>query len=543
VITPRAQPAGKLGAPLSKAEVFSRAAPATLILIAEQDNRWNSALGVVVSPQGAVVSDTRLLNGIDMTAEKVKGKIHGFLYDPSLSSDDDPLLFLRAHPKEALPLLVVRSEPTTHLLMLQLPPPAPKKPYYFLDTQDTQGVTVGLDVVTLRTRGRQTLALGVGSIAAMRPGSASSSPPIPAMLELEPALVQDNAGGPVLSQSGRLLAISTYSDKALNASGQGRPVELIRELLAGKLGAAPVEPSKDDKPPPVEAPAESRNAVEAVRIGLGTALGLKLDKQQALLLQSEFISAMGQRGRLVLRDIDSVELLNGIIKALVKGSDPKGRVVSELFPQLMTDKKGIVWVKAGTTYRPVPGANGGLAAVDDLTGALYAVDAKRQVLLLDEVSSTWRVSPLAAVADLRASGGTLFALLQDGRIIAADRDAKNSRQLFPRSLKDASLDASQGVLYVITADGEVYRYRNKKWDQKTQPIAYSMKRMIVRGENWFGMDKGGRIFSSGVQRYIDRDGNIDRLWGVGRDLLVLSREGNRFYYNAGSDTWGPWPHW
>lgn len=522
--TPRPQPAVKLGPPLSKAEVFARAAPATLILIAAQDNRWNSALGVVVSPQGAVISDSRLLSGVE------KGKVYGFMYDPSLSGDEDPLLYLRAHQPQSIPLEVVRLDLQSHLLMLQLPAPQPKKSYAFLDVADTLGVNVGLDVVVLRTRGRQTLAMMSGTIAARTPE----------MLETEPPLNLETAGGPVLSLSGRLLAIATYSDKALHASGQARPVEMLRELLAGRLGGAPVA---SNVPTATEAPVESRNAVEAVRIGFGMALGQKLDKKPALVLHSEFVSAMAQRGRAVIRDIESVDAINAMIKTVIKGSDPKGKVVAEYFPILLVDRKGTAWWRVGTTYRPVPGSGGGQAAIDDVTGALYATDSRHQLIYYDETSQNWRVSTLSSVAQVRASGGVLFMVLQDGRVVAAEKDGQNTRQLFPRYLKNGSLEVSQGILYVIAEDGAVYRYRNKKWDQKGQPIAFAMQKLVVRGENWYGMDGAGRIFCSIVQRYIDRDGNTAGLFGIGNDLLVLTRDNNRFYYNLDQDTWGPWVHW
>jgi hypothetical protein len=252
---------------------------------------------------------------------------------------------------------------------------------------------------------------------------------------------------------------------------------------------------------------------------------------------------MGQRGRVVIPDIESVDLLNGMIKGIVKGSDPKSRVVAELFPSMLVDRKGVAYFKAGTAYRPVPGSGGKAAAIDDITGNMYAVDNGHRLMYYDEAGQSWRFTAMTSIAEIRASGGQLFAVLQDGRLIAADPDGKNTRQLFPRSIKNATLEASQGVLYVLTDDGSVYRYRNKKWDQKTQPIGFAMKRLVVRGELWYGLDGAGRIFCSQVQRYIDRDGNTAGLWGVGRNLLVLTRDNNRFFYNIDMDSWGPWSHW
>lgn len=523
---PKPVPAVKMGAPLSKAEVFGRAAPATLILIAVQENRWRSTLGVVVSPQGVVVTDSRLLSGVE------KGTITGFMYDASLASDEDPLMFMRAHKEQAIKLNVVRVDPEHHLLMLQLPILPPKKSYAYLDLNDTQGVNPGLDVVALRTRGAQTLAMSTGSIDIKRPD----------LIEVQPGLTVENAGAPLLSLSGRLLAICIYADKALHSSGAARPVEVIRDLLAGKIGGEPLAQSVPSAP---ESPAEARNAVEAVRIGLGTAFSQRYDKQPALRLHSDFVAAMAMRGRAVVHGLDSADALNGIIKALTKGSETKGRAVSELFPMLVTEKGGAVWMKTGSSYRMVPASGSGVAAIDDQTGTLYATDTRREVMMYDETSAgkSWRMTGLNQVSQLKVGGGQIYAILLDGRVLVADRDGKNSRQLFPRTVKaPATLELSQGVLYVIS-EGSVYRYRNKKWDAKLQPIAFSIAKLIVRGENWYGLDTAGRVFSSTSQHYIDRDGNIVDMWGLGPNLMVLTRDNNRFFYSAIDDSWGAWTRW
>lgn len=527
--TPAAKPVPmvKMGPALSKAEVFGRAAPSTVLLVAVQDNRWRTTLGVIVSPQGVVVTDSRLLSGVE------KGAISGFLYDPSLASDEDPLMYLRTHKERAQKLSIVRVDPEHHLLMLQLPVLPPKKVYPYLDLNDTQGVNPGLDVVALRTRGAQTLAMSSGTIELKRPD----------LIEVEPALSVENAGAPLLSQSGRLLGVCIYADKALHASGAVRPVEILRDLLAGRIGGEPVLTST---PTVAESPVDARNAVEAVRIGLGTALAQNFDKPIALRLHSEFVAAMAVRGRAVVNGFDSVEKLNGILKGLSKGSEANGKVIGDLFPLLVTERTGGIWMKAGSSYRMVPASAHGVAAIDDQTGTLYATNNHREVMLYDETSvgKSWRMTGLSPAVHLKAGGGQLYAILQDGRVLAADRDGRNSRQLFPRSVKQdkSGLELSQGVLYVLN-EGSVYRYRNKKWDAKLQPIAFAMKKLIVSGENWYGLDEAGRVFSSATQHYIDRDGNIVDLWGLGPNLLVLTRDNSRFFYNAVDDNWGPWTRW
>lgn len=522
----RPLPAVKLGPTLSKAEVFGRAAPATVFLVAVQDNRWRTALGVIVSPQGVVISDSRLLSGVE------KGQISAFLFDPSLAGDEDPLLFLRAHKDQALPAQIVRMDAETHLLMLQLPAAPGKKGHSYLDVVEVTGVNPGLDVLALRTRGAQTLAMASGTLETRRPDQ----------IEVEPALGIESAGAPLVTMSGRLLGVCTFADKSVTASGVVRPTNVLRDLLAGKLGTTTVAPSTPAAP---ESPSEAKNAIEAVRIILGISLGQRMEKMAALRLHSDFIAAMARRGQRVVTGVDSVETLNATLKAMAKGSEAKAAVVRDLFPRLLTERSGSVFRKNGTQYELIKGSGHGLAALDDLTGGLYATDTHREILFYDETGpvKVWRPSGLAGVAALRASGGSLYVLLQDGRLIQANWNGTNSRQIFPRSLKaGTTLEASTGNLYVLS-EGSVYRRRNNKWDQKIQPIAFSEKHLVARGEDWYGLDTAGRIFSSAAQQYIDRDGNILDIWNIGPDLLVLARDGNRYYYAVSNNTWGAWPRW
>ena len=66
---------------------------------------------------------------------------------------------------------------------------------------------------------------------------------------------------------------------------------------------------------------------------------------------------------------------------------------------------------------------------------------------------------------------------------------------------------------------------------------------MARGDTWYGMDQGGRIFASAAQHYVDRDGNIDAMWSLGKGLLVLTKDSRRFYYNHAEDAWSAWTQW
>lgn len=512
---------------LSRAEQFQRAAPATVMLIAQHENRFNIALGVIIKPQGVVVSDSRLLSGVE------SGLVFAFLYDPSLAGDEDPLIFLRNHKSAALPVQVVRIDSANHLVMLQLPTPDPKKPYKALELYDVRDiVTVGLDIVALRTRGRQTLALFSGSIAAVRPDQ----------IELEPDLTAEASGGPVLSPTGRLLGIATFADKSVSAAGVVRPVDLLHNLMHGKIGTAP-QPAP--APSATEVGVESRNAVEALRISLGVALAQKLDKRPALQLQSDFIASMALHGRIPLA-LESGEQLNALLAGLVKDNPPKAKAASELFPLLVTDKLGKTWrrivVKDVPKYDPLRPSGNGVAAIDDVTETMYATDTRQQLMWFDSQSKTWRNTNLSPVVHAKATAGSLYVILADGRLMSAKQDGKDAVQLYPRSLKSATLEASQGVLYLLE-NGSVYRYRNQAWEQKLKPIAFAMQQLVVHGEDWYGLDMTGRAFSSVAQRYIDRDGNIMRLWPIGKDLLVLTKDGQRYFYNVANDSWISWSQW
>ena len=532
-VTPPAEPpVAKLPLPpkssvLSKAEQFQRAAPATVMLVAQQDSRFNTALGVIVKPQGVVVSDSRLLSGVET------GQVFAFRYDPALAGDEDPLIFLRTHKDAALPTQVVRVDPANHLVMLQLPAAAPKKPYPSLDLFEVEGITtVGLDVVALRTRGRQTLAMFTGSIAAMRPE----------LMELEPELTVEASGAPILSPTGRLIGVATFADKSVSLAGIVRPVNVLNKLLLGKIGGAPVKP---DAPSAPEVGVESRNGVEALRIALGVALGQKFEKKQALQLHSDFIASMALHGRVPIA-METGEQLNGLLAGLIKDNPPKTKAANALFPILVTDKAGKTWqkveIKDTPRYGSLRPSGSGLAAIDDVTGQLYATDPHQQLMWYDAPGKSWRNTGLSPVIHARATDGVLYVIVADGRLLVAGPDGKDATQLYPRNLNSAFIEASQGWLYLVES-GSIYRYHNKAWENKLKPIAFAMQQLAVRGDSWYGLDMSGRVFSSIAARYIDRDGNIARLWGIGKDLLVLTKDSQRFFYNVAEDSWMPWAQW
>ena len=508
---------------LSKAEAYQRAAPATVFLIAKDGNRFNTALGVVVKPNGVVVSDSRLVSGVE------KGQVYAFLYDPSYAGDEDPLIFLRANQAKALPVQVVRMDAPNHLLMLQLPEPPPKQPYKSLDLFDMKSATtVGVDVIGLRTHGRQTLAMMTGTIMSVRPGA----------IETDPPLTLDHTGGPLLSANGRLLGIVTFADKSVDVAGVARPVELLHSLFTGMAGSAMAAPTNTSAEPA----AESRNSVEAVRIALGNALAQKMDKRPALILHSEFIHSMALRGRVPLRDFESAEFVNTLIASLIKDSPAKAKVVAELFPLLITDKKGRAFRRDGTKYVMVPTSDFGVVTIDDANGMLFATDNKRHLIYYDAEGKSWRPTHLSPVMQVAVTGGTAYTILEDGRLMTSSFDGKDSLQLWPRLLKGGNLAASQGVMYLFDND-KIYRYRKGTWDNKLKPIAFSMQQMVVRGEGYYGLDLNGRVFSSVAQRYIDRDANIFKLWPIGRDLMVITKDNLRFYYSVEEDQWRPWTQW
>jgi len=521
--TPKLLPAPAKSPSLSRAEVYQRAAPATVFLVAKDGNRFNTALGVVVKPNGVVVSDSRLVSGVE------KGQVYAFLYDPSFAGDEDPLIFLRANQAKALPVQVVRNDAPNHLLLLRLPEPPVKQPYKSLDLFDMRSTTtVGVDVIGLRTHGRQTLAMMTGSIMSVRPGA----------IETDPPLTLEHTGGPLLSTSGRLLGIVTFADKSVETAGVARPIELLHNLLIGMTGSTVVTPANATPEPA----AESRNSVEAVRIALGNALAQKFDKRPAMLLHSEFIHSMALRGRVPLKDFESAEFVNNIIATITKDSPTKAKVVAELFPLLITDKKGRAYRREGTKYLLVPTSDFGVVTIDDSNGMLFATDNKRQLNYYDLEGKSWRPTHLSPVNQVAVSGGRVFAILDDGRLITATFDGKDSVQLWPRLLKAGTLAASQGVMYLFDGD-KIFRYRKGAWDNKMKPVAFAMQQLVVRGDGYYGLDINGRVFSSVAQRYIDRDANIYKLWPIGRDLLVITKDNLRFFYAVDEDQWRPWTQW
>ena len=117
---------------------------------------------------------------------------------------------------------------------------------------------------------------------------------------------------------------------------------------------------------------------------------------------------------------------------------------------------------------------------------------------------------------------------EDGRLITATTDGKDSIQLWPKLIKGGNVVASQGRCICSRAKDIPLSQRHLGQQDEARRLrdaaAGRSRRQLLR------LDLNGRVFSSTAQRYIDRDANIYKLWPIGRDLLVITKDNQRFYY-------------
>ena len=128
-------------------------------------SRFNTALGVIVKPNGVVVSDSRLVSGVE------KAKSSHFVRCGVCWRRRSADLPARK-PSQSAAGPGGANGCAESLAAAPAPEPPVKQQYRSLDLFDVKTATaVGADVIGLRTHGRQTLAMMSGSIMAVRPAS------------------------------------------------------------------------------------------------------------------------------------------------------------------------------------------------------------------------------------------------------------------------------------------------------------------------------------------------------------------------------------
>ncbi|MSQ82033.1 MAG: trypsin-like serine protease [Myxococcales bacterium] len=516
-----------LAAGLSKSEVFDRCAPATALIVLATPSGSEVGSGVVVDPKGLLITNYHVV------ADAPRARSFAvFLYDPKERIvEEDLRAYLDSHKSKALQPKVLRVDVENDLALLQLP--ERKGGYPFVAWGDSDAAKVGQDVIAIGNPQGLAWTLTSGSISAIRKNA----------LQTETAINPGNSGGPLLDMDAKLIGINTYIRRNAQSLGFARPVNLVRGFVEQKgdlghaiAGAQPTTPQAGKAESPVHLPSGAQMSVLVKR--LFADIEKRFPGEAGKRVLCALFSAMTYSGRTVVSGVGDVAWLNDSLAAALE-SVPKpdraksAQYIEQNLPLLAISTTGKLWLRSGAKYFDVGPATA--MDVDDVTGQIYATDQEGNVVAYDRGTGSWKQTGIGQARDIEASEGVLYVLDKAG-IVSAVVGAKRS-PLSQRPVQ-GSLLATRGTLYVLDQrEGALFRWKGGHWDKDGEPIAKGVREVRANGPTWYGLDRGGGVYSGTQANYIDREGDLIGIWLMGDDLLGLDREGVLHHWHNQAQKW------
>ena len=509
---------------MSKADVFARCAPATILLITTGPEGMASGSGAIVDPVGYAVTNYHVVSGAHGPASLV-----AYLYDAKEGVAADSLGEL-VRTRRGMPATIVRIDAENDLALVRLP--ARSGGYPTVSWGDASKLRTGQDVVAIGSPRELPWTLTQGSISAIRKTN----------IQTDAAINHGNSGGPLLDLEGRLIGVITSkraqeSDEALAFA---RPVGVVRAFVEGKTSTADalaVRPRRPDAP----TPKGSTAAIDSLSTRLSRAVHEKWQGEAATRLMFGVISAGTWGGRTGLVDCPDVDWLNHAIERVIASAESasvrRGLVDEAMrtFPVAAEDADGDLWLRRGLIY-----LNAGHQIdwdVDDATGSVYAVTLSGHVAVFDR-GKTHTIGGLEGITEVSASRDILYARTSKDDLLVVRR-ARSASPTFEGRVRQVNgrLIATNGVLYVLRDSGSLFRLHGSDWDLGGRPIATGVREIRAYGDRWYARDADGDIWSGAEHRYIDQDGDIVGLWLLGDDALALNKDGRAFVYRADGRGW------
>ena len=106
--------------------------------------------------------------------------------------------------------------------------------------------------------------------------------------------------------------------------------------------------------------------------------------------------------------------------------------------------------------------------------------------------------------------------------------SENGNEKLGKAPAHGELLATQGYLYLLDKDQDLFSYHDGNWLNGGKPIARHVLQVTARGKHWFGLDGKRNVYSGDLGRYIDRDGDAVALRAVGIDLLLFNADGRLY---------------
>lgn len=511
---------------LSKQELFKVGAPATVLIIAYK-GQTGIGTGVVVSRDGLVVTNKHVTSGAR--------KLLAFMYDPKAGPTGIGIKDLvKARRKDALLLKPVREHPDLDLALLQLP--KDKGPYSYLEPHSAAELVVGDEVVAIGNPDGLPWTLSSGNISQLRKNAIQHQAPI------NPG----NSGGPLLDQQGRLVGINTFirnsverqgnRQVALGGLGFALPADAVVSLVRGGSIFAETRPAEADGDDGKWTDSRIRVALLTGALSPWLASG---PKPRGLQATADVLAAAPLEGRCAFTGALPGPWLNAGLAASVAAlpADLRGRawrLLANTWPRGFQDEDGHLWLYHRDQGEYVKKARVRAWTVDDQTGDLYVVNVAGELHRMASDGTLKHGLNMDEVIAVQASERRIYAMRKDGQIHIHNGQSWAS---LGRSTVAANLIATQGHLYVLDVEKDLFHLVNGQWANSGKPIANNVKRITANGESWFGLDSARRVYSGELSRYIDRDGDAVAVTAIGRDLLLFTEDTKLYRFRMDERRW------
>ncbi|MCB9738505.1 MAG: trypsin-like peptidase domain-containing protein [Deltaproteobacteria bacterium] len=509
----------------SKAEIYARCAPATVLLIVTGGGGVQIGAGAIVEPSGLVVTNRHVIE-----AAERGGRIAAFLYDPAERTiDDDLRAWVQAHAKAALQPVILGTDPTLDLALLRLP--ARSKPYPTVAFGDSNQVVTGQDVLAIGHPQGLAWTLTAGTISAVRPMA----------LQTDAAINPGNSGGPLLDLEGKVVGINTWIRKDAQALGFARPSALVQAFVLRARQPRQVAEGAGKQAIPVGPAAKSARsaltrAVMDTIVARAGELGA-FDGREALFSVGGQIF-IGARERLLEGPVRAAWLEEAVRRAHDQAQDADARrevliAADTNLPRAVREHDGRLFLRAGLRYHDVGPSRA--AAVDDHDGGIISANAEGRVHRYDPETGHWSPTALGRIAAMASSEGTVYAMVETGYLVALQ--GEEVRTLHDAPIR-ATMAATGGWLYVLRRDGKLFRRHPRTgWDQRGRPIATGVAQYAALGAAWYGLDSKGRLWSGQVRRYIETRFKIRELLPSDAGVFALAEDFTVHHWDAASEQW------
>ncbi len=294
----KAGKAGKLKT-LSKEELFSKLAPATVLIVIPLRDGFSIGSGAIVDGSGLIVTNAHVV-------EASTGTVQVYMYNPKERTLETSL---RDYVKNHSPLIgrVTKRGKDIDLALVRLPELVSSYPTVQLGNSDE--LRIGQDVVAIGNPHGLTWTFTSGTISAIRKDA----------LQTETPINPGNSGGPLLDMHGQMVGVNTFIRKESQGLGFAIPANTVKEFVDKFSKLTEIE-----GPAAPSGPTLSKNPVPLASLSLSQ----DLDRLRNL---------NGRRGnkqaeQVVMRDIEAADLLR---QRMVRGE----LTVAQMLPQMLEQLK------------------------------------------------------------------------------------------------------------------------------------------------------------------------------------------------------------